>query len=547
MSEASKQTRANRKGAWAAGSLAGSIILAIGTVLATRSTASAADFHCSAGDVPCLIAAINTANGNGEADTIFLEAGTYTLTAADNDTEESGPNGLPSISSDITIHGAGATTTVIDGDVTDFEEGFRILHVAAAGDLKLEGLTVSGGDIEFSSAPGAAGIANHGTLTITDCVIARNFAQGDAGGISSEGILKIRGSRIERNTSDHGLGGGIVSLSGTMEITTSTVSRNRAEVGGGIISAGVASITDSVVADNAEFDPFYSAGIVNNGGMTITNTTIAGNSGLGSGGGILNQGSLRIHDSTITDNDAFVDGGGISNYGTVELQNTVLARNAKGFGQGPDCFGPITSLGNNLVGDPTDCTITLLASDKTGDPGLGSFQDDGTPGNGHVPLLETSQAIDAGDPSSCTATDQLGRARVDGDGNGSVICDIGAVEFIPSEVVNQLMTLASLTQTRSQAAVPGGPAGTMTIRATFENTSSIPIGVPFFVVAELSGGNLLLNAEGSPGGVGARLTPDVGADRLLGPGESFTAEFVIGLQSRSRFRFFVDVWGQPNS
>ena len=54
----------------------------------------AADFTCAAGDVACLITAINTANANGDANTITLEAGTYTLTAVDNDTE--GPNGLPS-------------------------------------------------------------------------------------------------------------------------------------------------------------------------------------------------------------------------------------------------------------------------------------------------------------------------------------------------------------------------------------------------------------------------------------------------------------------
>ncbi len=111
--------------------------------------------------------------------------------------------------------------------------------------------------------------------------------------------------------------------------------------------------------------------------------------------------------------------------------------------------------------------------------------------------------------------------------------------------MNQFVTLVSLTQTRSHAPVTGGPAGTMTIRATFKNTSSTPIDTPFFVVTELSEGNVLLNADGSPSGVGAKLTPDVGADKLLSPGESFTTEFVVGLHNRRRFRFFVDLWGVP--
>ena len=113
------------------------------------------------------------------------------------------------------------------------------------------------------------------------------------------------------------------------------------------------------------------------------------------------------------------------------------------------------------------------------------------------------------------------------------------------EVVNQLVTLVSLTQASDPTAVPGGPAGTMTIRATFKNTSSTPIDAPFFVVTELSEGNLLLNADGGPSGAGAQLTADVGPDKILSPGESFTTEFVVGLQNRRRFRFFVDVWGLP--
>ncbi len=51
-----------------------------------------------------------------------------------------------------------------------------------------------------------------------------------------------------------------------------------------------------------------------------------------------------------------------------------------------DCFGPATSFGNNLIGDPSGCTMTLQPTDLTGDPGLGPFTDNGTPGNGHFPL-----------------------------------------------------------------------------------------------------------------------------------------------------------------
>ena len=57
---------------------------ALGLALALPLSVQAETFRCRAGDVPCLIAAINAANANGEANTIRLAAGTYTLTAPDN-------------------------------------------------------------------------------------------------------------------------------------------------------------------------------------------------------------------------------------------------------------------------------------------------------------------------------------------------------------------------------------------------------------------------------------------------------------------------------
>ena len=48
---------------------------ALGLILAIGQPVQARTFHCGAGDVQCLIDAINTANANGEKNTIRLEAG----------------------------------------------------------------------------------------------------------------------------------------------------------------------------------------------------------------------------------------------------------------------------------------------------------------------------------------------------------------------------------------------------------------------------------------------------------------------------------------
>src|SRR5579884_2194516 len=65
-----------------------------------------ATFTVGAGDVAGLIADINTANSNGQSNTINLSAGTYDLTTVNNFWY--GPNGLPAINSNLTIHGNGA-------------------------------------------------------------------------------------------------------------------------------------------------------------------------------------------------------------------------------------------------------------------------------------------------------------------------------------------------------------------------------------------------------------------------------------------------------
>ena len=228
----------------------------------------------------------------------------------------------------------------------------------------------------------------------------------------------------------------------------------------------------------------------------------------------------------------------------MSLQNTILAGNTSAAsGDGPDCFGAITSLGHNLIGDLTDCSISNFPmSDLTGNPDLDAFIDDGTPGNGHFPLLSTSQAIDSGDNGPCPTTDQLDHPRADGDGDGIRVCDIGAVEFFP--VVNDSLLLSGIETAFDPTPAAGASAGVFTVTATFSNASSSPINNPFFEVTALTGDNLLLNADGGAGGVGANLTPDVG-DAVLAPGESVTTEFQVGLQTQDRFGFFVNVLGEP--
>ena len=278
--------------------------------------------------------------------------------------------------------------------------------------------------------------------------------------------------------------------------------------------------------------------------MTLINSTVTANSSLFDAGGIaiLFAGTLTIVNSTVAGN--FINpvstagSAGISSGGTLLLQNTVLASN--GGVTGRDCAGRVASLGHNIIG--TGCSNALQPSDLTGDPGLAAdtesfprlVPDDGAPGHGRLPLLPSSPAIDAGDDSACPATDQLGMPR-----RGT--CDIGAFEFYP--IVNDLVAVGSLSTAFDATPVPGGPAGTFRITAEFTNTSNQAIVNPFTEVVDLSGGNLLLNADGGAGGIGARLKP-ADSSTIFQPGTTSTFDFLIGLQQPEAFTFFVNMLGE---
>jgi hypothetical protein len=406
-------------------------VVLLGLLSLAPPSAQAATFLCAAGDVTCLIDRINEANANGQANTIILEAGTYTLPGVNNTTD--GNNGLPSITSTLTIQGQGPgqgiDATILEGQA-GFAVGFRLVHVAAMGTLTLEGLTLrkgGGGFVAGNPMVNGGGLLNQGgTVAIANTLFTDN-AGNDGGGLQNNGgTATIARSMFVRNIARLVAGGGVSNPSGTMTITETTFSDNAVQAAGGggaLRNGGTVILTDSSLVDNT-----VSGGVLSNSGTAIlTNTTIGPNIRDPEPqlpGALVNRGTVILTNSTVADNnsnstvpDRTASGLMNSSDGTAILTNTILARNDS------DCDGRVTSLGHNLIGEiPTDCMIILQPTDLTGDPGLGPFEDDGTPGNGHFPLLRDSPAIGAGNDAFCPPTDQLGEPRVGR-------CDIGAIEF----------------------------------------------------------------------------------------------------------------------
>jgi hypothetical protein len=366
----------------------------------STSWTQAATFSCPGGDTACLIAAISASNANGEANTITLGPGIYALPVV----ADPALLGRLTIIGVITLQGSGANATFLEP--VPSLNARRLIWVTGA--LTLQGVTLRG------AQNGGIGVGAGAQLTVHQ---SRLTAHEATAGLRGQALLNAGGAvLIQQTTIDHNVhdppvaddrGGAIAQLSGELTIESSALLANGpVDVGGGVyIEQGTVTILNSTIAQNR-------SGVPAGGGAALTNIF----------------GSVRISHSTIVDNVAVPYGtGGIHNAsGTVELDHTILARNqAEVPFWPPNCLGDMTSLGHNLIGDPTGCTITLQPTDRTGDPGLDAFVDDGTPGHGHYPLLATSQAIDVG--GACPETDQLGQPRADR-------CDIGAVEFQPEPV-----------------------------------------------------------------------------------------------------------------
>jgi hypothetical protein len=149
-------------------------------------------FNVGAGDVAGLIADINTANSNGQSNTINLSAGAYDLTDVNN--YWYGPNGLPAIDSNLTIHGNGA---VIQRDSASGTPDFRLFYVSggmelAAGSLMMDNVTLEGGIAKGGDSGtgggglGAGGaILNQGALALTAVTLTNNEALGGSSGVGS--------------------------------------------------------------------------------------------------------------------------------------------------------------------------------------------------------------------------------------------------------------------------------------------------------------------------------------------------------------------------
>ena len=330
-----------------------------------------------------LRAAIQEANADtGSSHQINLDEETYLLTIP-TDASDTDAKGDLDILSTITISGVSMDTTIVDGNQLD-----RVFHVQSSGSATFQNITIRNGSVPTGNYGGGGILNQYSTVTIQNCKIENNQSVNLGGGIDNAGTMTIRNSTIQFNAADKG--GGILSDGGPLDKIT---------------------IEKSLIYSNTATT--LGGGINNNDIAELKNVTISSNST----DGIFNAGNMEINYTTIAENAI-----GVDNSSVFKLNHTVLADNQT------NCQGasPFTSLGYNLDSGAS-CGLTEASDYSSADARLESLADNGGVTLTYA-LLFGSPAIDGGSVT-CISNDQRSVSRpIDGDGDGSAVCDIGAYE-----------------------------------------------------------------------------------------------------------------------
>lgn len=158
-----------------------------------------------------LRAAVQETNALPGADTVVLPAGAYTLTLA-GALEDLGRFGDLDVRDDLTLTGAGADATVIDGNGLD-----RVIDVPSFGsEVAISGVTIRNGDVAFPSraaddwpwtVENGGCVLSVATLALRDSVITGCRAGRTGGGIYAEGELALDNTTITGNLAGEAGGG----------------------------------------------------------------------------------------------------------------------------------------------------------------------------------------------------------------------------------------------------------------------------------------------------------------------------------------------------
>ncbi len=371
--------------------------------------ANLADGVCADNNGACsLRAAIMQSNSVPYTNEIILGAATYSLTLAGAG-EDMGATGDLDIREGLRLIGQGVNLTIIDGAALD-----RVLHSTVpivtmnqpeAIRTEISDLTITGG----AADNGGGFLAENSEWQLTRVTVRDNNVTGDGGGIycTSSCALTLTDSTVSGNSANSNGAGLYHNAEQRVLVEGTSFTGNTGGIGVGAEALSIHAI----------------------------NSTFSGNQG-GSSGALFASEAI-LENVTAVNNEVTGDTGGLFILNRAALVNTIIANNRLNGVVDENCtVSPkAISLGHNLSDtDAADCGLSATTDLIDTDPFIGPLADNGGPTQTHD-LLAGSPAIDAGDNGRCLAMDQRGFSRpADGDGDGSAICDIGAVEVVSADV-----------------------------------------------------------------------------------------------------------------
>ena len=282
---------------------------------------------------------------------------------------------LPPITETLSLNGASARTSIIDGSqIASFGGQTGALVDEAPGTVSDLGFTGIHNDLP---ADEFAIVATGVPTTLERLAVVANHVTG----IGTQGAVTLADSLVAGNTGEQA--GGVLQNGGSLLVRNSTVTGNVAAPEPGFFTAPFA----------------LTGGVYALGALAIENSTIAGNA--------VADGAVPRFGAQLGDEERFVP----------TIESSIVAGSAR-FG---DCGGRWQSFGHNVASDAS-CGLTATGDREGVDPKLSALADNGGPTD-TMALGSDSPAIDNG--SGCTAVtgDQRGLARTLG-----ATCDSGAFE-----------------------------------------------------------------------------------------------------------------------
>lgn len=465
--------------------------------------------------------AINSANGTFGADTVLVQAisGVILLTS-----------GAIDVTDAVNIFGPGSGKLTVTSNNTSrlltIKSGSSPYHVGVTGVTLAQGSAILGGAVAVegnqldltdvallnnkADEGGAVFLEADSRLTMINCTMSGNSANGNGGGVSASrnSVIVVNNSAITGNSTTEGNGGAFFLRTGsTLVLETCSITGNAAINGAGIAfqTDGTLTITNSTLSMNT-------AGLIGGGisasfaEVELVNSTISGNAAQRGGGLYLSAaysqygpdggsdeevpyyttGPANIKNCTISGNVASAlavngIGGGVYSRRDVNLANTIIAANSAvvdsdihsapaippaGVPDANTFFSFFSLIQNKGAADVVDQGGSIFNVV----PLLGSLKNNGGPTN-TVALLTGSRGIDEGDPAFPPPpnTDQRGFPRIV---NSRI--DIGAFEVQPAVVPPVQPPQPPQPPPTNLNAVGSGPRGDATVRV-YDNSGKLLI------------------------------------------------------------------------